>query len=480
MGEAKVTSRNDAEPVSALATLLRGELSDAQFSVIHLAHADVEFVPGEYGGSTSTDLEEISKRELDASGLKALHDAGAWKRERFRTDIRVAALRRRFGSDTPFAAFERLLDDLGLLCEGHVGHALAPLIRAYGESSGQRDLPYRSVGTSEIVDLWGYLLVDACLASPRRTASKVFRWIRGAPLAFETRVLLGRLNAGSSFVLSSGIAVDRIPRKSNLLDQWLPTSIHFALTEYLDRSLMRIPCTISPVLFKSTKVTEQRDGIPLVSWNASPDAKTAWKLPAGGVHELTRALSLVCNVAVETPMIWNDYGDHAHFGQRYTNTNIGSGEPTPRTATEITLTAKHLKEAIRLQPLLCDAPASVRTAFEYWLKSKGRRPDTADRLVFLRTALEALFLDDSNRAELTFRLATNGAWYTGRNRAERQRRFDVLKKVYAAASGAVHSGRAQEDGARLLNDGQEICRLAILKRLRSKSSPVWRDVVFGM
>ena len=270
-----------------------------------------------------------------------------------------------------------------------------------------------------------------------------------------------------------------MPRKSSHLDDWLPTGSNIALSDYLDRTILRIPCTIAPALSKPTKFMGQHDGIPVLGWEPSANIETAWRLPLGGIHELTRALSLVCNVAVETPIIWTDYGDHAHFGQRYGNTIMGTREPTPRTATEITLTAALLKEAIQLQPELCKPPANVETALQYWLKSKARRPDAADRLVFLRTALEALFLDRGNQAELAFRLATNGAWYTGRNRTERRKRYDVLKTIYRAASGAVHAGRVKSADSRLLKDGQEICRLAILKRLRSKERPVWEDIVFG-
>ena len=158
---------------------------------------------------------------------------------------------------------------------------------------------------------------------------------------------------------------------------------------------------------------------------------------------------------------------------------IGSRELPPRTDTDPALTADDLKEAFRLQPQLRNMPRSVPTAFEYWLKSKARRLDLADRLVFLRTALEALFLDRGNNAELAYRLATNGAWYTGRNPAERRQRFDTLKNVYAAASGAAHSGRVKGAAEKLLTDGQEICRLAILKRLRSGQDRVWEDIVFG-
>ena len=143
------------------------------------------------------------------------------------------------------------------------------------------------------------------------------------------------------------------------------------------------------------------------------------------------------------------------------------------------MTVDLLKEALRLQPELRNLPDSVETAFRYWLKSKTRRPDLADRLVFLRTALEALFLDSGSRAELTFRLATNGAWYTGRNAKQRRKRYNTLKKVYAEASGAAHSGRVKKTAEKLLTDGQEICRLAILKRLRSRQDPVWESIVFG-
>ena len=178
-------------------------------------------------------------------------------------------------------------------------------------------------------------------------------------------------------------------------------------------------------------------------------------------------------------MIWTDYGTHAHFGQRHGASNSGSGEPIPRRVSESLVTARHFKEALRLQPHLCEPPEDIRTALQYWLKSKDRRVDVSDGLVFLRTALEALFLPAGNNGELTFRLATYGAWYTGHNRDERRDRFNLLKKVYGAASGAVHGRGLRRDDTALLTEGQEICRQAILKRLRSKQALAWTDIVFG-
>ena len=466
-----MSATEDEKTILALAKLLRAELRDGCFAVTHLARSGVEFLPGADGGAIATTHEESARNEVDARALKAVHDSGAWKRESLRSDIQVEALSRGAETTARRAEFERVLDDIGVLFQGHVGHALGPLICGYRRSREQRDSPRKSTGVSESADLWNYLLVDACLGTPRRTATKVLRWAHGAPLAFETRVLLDRLTAASSFALSSGLSVERLPRNSNHLDYLLPTEFGVALSDYLDRTMLRIPCRIAPVLSKPAKVTDRRNGTPVVSWKTTASIETTWPLPNGGVRELTRALSLVCDAAVETPMIWIDYGEHAHFGQRYDSSNSGKGGPPARTGKASILAPDDLKEAIRLQPELCEPPDDVETALQYWLKSKRRGPDDADRLVFLRTALEALFLDRRNRGELAFRLATNGAWYIGRNRDERRRRYDVLKKVYAAASGAAHTGRVKRASAGLLKDGQEICRLAILKRLRSKQVP---------
>ena len=206
--------------------------------------------------------------------------------------------------------------------------------------------------------------------------------------------------------------------------------------------------------------------------------KQTWGLPPGGISKLIRAVSLVCNVAVETPLIWTNYGEHVHFGQRHGVASMSTGQPPPRRTEECVLTADNLKEAIRLQPHVHEPPADVETALRYWLKSKDQRLELADRLVYLRTALEALFLDN-RQGEFAFRLATNGAWYTGRNPVDRRSRYNALKDVYSAASEAVHGQRMKNCPDGLLVRGQDICREGIMKRIRSRQPPEWRDIVFG-
>ena len=465
--------------VSILAKLLREELREAQFFVAHLVRTQAEFLPGERGGAMSTTFEQTSETRVDADELKALHNEGDWRKELFRHELSVDPLPGGPESASRRKEFERLLDELGILGDGHVAHALGSVIVGPTLFLNHRDSPAALIGIAKTADLWSYLVIAACLETSRRTATKVVRWARGARLEFETHVLLGRLRAENSFVLGNGLAVERLPLNSEDFRDWVPTRASLQPADYVDRTVLRIPCTIAPALSKPNKLSRPRSAVPMIPWSIHSDIESRWPLPSGGVHELTRALSLVCDVAVETPMIWVHYGEHAHFWHRPGHSYSGTVELIPRTETESSLTAKDMKEALRIQPSLRTAPTDMQTAIRYWLKSKARRTDDWDGLVFLRTALEALFLDDGPRTELAFRLATHGAWYTGRNRDERIERYDVLRKVYGAASGVVHSGHAKPGSTALLKKGQAICREAILKRFRTHKKPVWPDIVFG-
>ena len=72
----QVNSAKNARATLALTKLLRDELRDAHFSLAHLAGTDAEFVPST--AAHETRLEETYKKEFNADGLRALHNAGAF------------------------------------------------------------------------------------------------------------------------------------------------------------------------------------------------------------------------------------------------------------------------------------------------------------------------------------------------------------------------------------------------------------------
>ena len=154
---------DDRSAVSVLTTLLRDELREAQFHVSHLTRTDATLIQGHPGGGTSTTLEPTLVESWDADGLKALHDGGGWKRTLFRSQTRVKILSGGPESAARQVRFERALDDLGVVSEGRVVLALAPLLPVYTIASHPLDSPEAVFGLEETAELWRYFLVDACL-----------------------------------------------------------------------------------------------------------------------------------------------------------------------------------------------------------------------------------------------------------------------------------------------------------------------------
>lgn len=95
-------------------------------------------------------------------------------------------------------------------------------------------------------------------------------------------------------------------------------------------------------------------------------------------------------------------------------------------------------------------------------------------------ALEALYLNDVS-GELKFRLATRGAWHLGRNLDERREYYDTLRRVYDLTSKAVHAGDIGLDAKthRLLEAGQDMCRMGILLSLEETKQPHWTEMILG-
>ena len=109
------------------------------------------------------------------------------------------------------------------------------------------------------------------------------------------------------------------------------------------------------------------------------------------------------------------------------------------------------------------------TAISRWLKSKRFMEPLSDKLIELRIALEALYLEDES-GENGFRLATYGAWHLGSNFEERRKYHKTFRKAYKSASRAVHAGTLKD--APEIKIVQNFCREAILKRLQERQKPV--------
>ena len=122
----------------------------------------------------------------------------------------------------------------------------------------------------------------------------------------------------------------------------------------------------------------------------------------------------------------------------------------------------------------------LRVPIQRWRRSKAAS-NGVDLAIDLRIALESLFLDDGNRAELSFRLALRAAWYLGAEGDERTKIFEAVRDAYNIGSKAVHTGEGYDDVIPVnLAVAQDICRMSILRRIDEGGNPPdWKKVVLG-
>ena len=122
----------------------------------------------------------------------------------------------------------------------------------------------------------------------------------------------------------------------------------------------------------------------------------------------------------------------------------------------------------------------LRVPIQRWRRSKAAS-NGVDLAIDLRIALESLFLDEGNNAELSFRLALRAAWYLGAEGHERTKIFDAVRDAYNIGSKAVHTGEGYDDVIPAnLAVAQDICRMSILRRISEGGKPPnWKKVVLG-
>lgn len=166
-----MNSAEDRNRASVLTKLLRAELRDARFSVTHLARTNTEFVPNEFGGGTSSDIEETFEEELDARGLEALHREGVWKRESFQSDIQVKALSRSSKALTA-STNSSACSMTSASCPKDASHT--PLVRSFPTTTSRpksRPMPRRSPSASPPQRVYGAIF-SSTPASPRPDAPR--------------------------------------------------------------------------------------------------------------------------------------------------------------------------------------------------------------------------------------------------------------------------------------------------------------------
>ncbi len=117
------------------------------------------------------------------------------------------------------------------------------------------------------------------------------------------------------------------------------------------------------------------------------------------------------------------------------------------------------------------------------LNSVAATMNPVERASMLRTALDALFLDDGAKVELVYRLSLRAALFTEPSDVERRRKVrKLIKDTYDLCSTAVHEGRIWTRKGRLkgkefslMADAAKLVRQAIEMRMRQPNVD-WEEV----
>ena len=346
---------------------------------------------------------------------------------------------------------------------------LYPLLEEYiVDDRLGNSLAYTLGADTEItVDEFALELVKAvAILGPERTTHLLYKWAVGEPTEYQTHAVLSGIGVEEPLELQQGVRFQTLPRSRGGLLANLPSSD----PQKFDH----------PGLIGKLKVTVDRQGGSMLckpqtegrSWAYGPG-------PGELLDSLCEALSLTCNGHVTWKAAWSECDELKTFTL---GTRLGITNRLRSSYGNALLLREHLTE---LESLLQKRPINrigadpLDIPVSRWLRSK-RHDSLANQFIELRIALEALYLTGI-QDELSFRLATRGAWHLGADFSERREYQKTLLDAYRRGSTAVHTGtiKPTEENRKLLTAAQDLCRKGILKRLDGTHEPNWNELILG-
>ena len=360
--------------------------------------------------------------------------------------------------------------------EDIVGHAV-PSIWPTGRVA-VKTYPSQLVGReafSKVSDLTEAFVVAAgCLGADRATEMLV-QWTAGEPLRYRTCALLPYVTINQT-LQAGGVRLEELPASVDMLPSSLPLTGSIAVEEFLRAVVLSVETHARPVFFRPEAGEDQEHKVqPTCVLGDEPLV----------METFCESISLAADAHLRHKWMWPDYGDVTAFGLREPGSCSGprdAGYSWPKAR----ISRKILKDALKIHRMRTqgrEEAQRLETSITRWVKSKDRTPRARrleDSFIELRIALEALYLDN-DQGELSFRLATNGAWDLGSTPSQRESYFEILRQAYNVSSRAIHGGRVnpKESSLGLLRDAQAACRKGILKRIERPGSPDWLRLVLG-
>ena len=236
----------------------------------------------------------------------------------------------------------------------------------------------------------------------------------------------------------------------------------------LVRTLLRVDYDVSPIFLEASNANSEglaHDALFDISMKSEDVREGDWPL-------FFQALSMVCQRPIQPVLLWRTYLDPYEIFDL--DVLIGPTSVTWKLSYDNQFDAPHLVESDveELRELYCgiarldsEKRARLQVPITRWITSVGQR-DEVDRMIDVGIALEALFLDDDERGQLTQKFAQRASWYLGEDKTDREVLHSYFEEVYDNRSGAVHRGvlrkkGTSEDREEFIRGAQSICLQSI-------------------
>ena len=214
------------------------------------------------------------------------------------------------------------------------------------------------------------------------------------------------------------------------------------------------------------------------------------------IKSFFQAFSLVCNSSVYIyPLGWFLAADKSLQGRGGAiRTRDPFWERRPFvSSTKVEQT--EIEKAKRFYKIL-DNPNSniskrLQIPIDRWIKSKTE-DNPVDKMIDLGIALEALYLSEGTKEQLTLQFRLRAAWHLGENKEQRKALMKEFKAIYDWRSTVVHTGElpkkgsgkkkkpyTQEEVREFITKAQDLCRDSILKILEDGEFPDWNNLILG-
>ncbi len=338
-----------------------------------------------------------------------------------------------------------------------------------------------------IDDLLEHWLDIAIARGPDQAAQAFLAGVKAPNVRYRKMALLQGMRTDREIAVTDGIRLIPLPNNTADFPHYLPELDGPMVPrpgDLLNGTILVVNASVSPVFINPVKTVGDGNEIP--GRHRIFKYEDASGEPLGfNTRQFCDALSLIAGRAIQSAMWWSHLDDDhickvrtSYGGFGYVPTVLshrfsdsGSGD-----------VANIVQEALSLyrarRALAARTAARLAVPIDRWVRS---HTDTSivDKFIDLGIALESLYLNDGNTAELRFRLALHTAWHLESSGPERSRLMREFRAIYDLRSKAVHTGSVDDTQTtrETLAKAQECCRRAIIKFITDGEFPDWDRLV---